>query len=214
MDREQATQDLELIARVLDQTRRRVDPQMFHAIIWGSIVLVWYPLMNWFERRGNGRAELILGIAATGLGFALSSYLGWRQGRRPRLAASNTRFARCIGAFTATIVGTGVLLSIAVPALAPGGERFIPHVWGMLYALMLMTLGVFYSREFFWCGLPSLAATLFALHWPGAAGFILGPAMGLGCIVAGVIAERRVARLRRESAPSLDGDDDGAHEEE
>ncbi len=199
MDREQASHDLELIARVLDQTHRRVDPQMFHSIIWGAIVLVWYPLMSFFERLGNGRGQLVTAISALGLGIGLSSFLGWRAGQRPRLTGANTRLAGQLGAVTAIFISIGVLLSIAVPTLARGGERYIPHVWGLLYALMLMTMGVLYSREIFWCGVPSLVATIVALRFPAEAGFILGPAMGLGCIVAGVIAERRVARLRRES---------------
>ncbi len=204
MDREQAVQDLELISRVLDGTRRRVDPQMFHAIVWGTIVLVWYPLMSWFERSGDRRAELVVSIAAIAGGSVLSAFLGWRSGRRPRLPAANAHLARRVGALTAIFIATGILLSMAVPSLVQGGERFIPHVWGLLYALMLMTLGVVYSGECFFCGLPSLIGTIVALRFPSEAGFILGPAMGLGCIVAGVIAERRVARLRLESVAGGD----------
>jgi len=204
MDREQARNDLELIACVLDRTRRRLDPQMFHAIIWGALVLVVYPLLSWLEARGAARRQLVLGVAAIALGTGLSTWLGWRASRRPRLPASNVHFARKVGALTAIFIGTGVLLSIAAPALAPGSERFIPHLWGVIYALMLMTLGVIYSREFLFCGLPSLAAAVVALRWPAEAGYILGPAMGLGCIVAGVIAERRVARLRREGVDAVD----------
>jgi len=203
MNPEQAAQDLALIRRVLEQTRRRVDPQMHHAILWGTIVLIWYPLMSWFERSGDGRAQLIVSFAAVWCGAILSAWRGWRSSRHPRLAAANTTLARQLGAVTGIFVGSGVLLSVAAPALSPGAERFVPHIWGMLYALMLMTLGVFYSREFLFCGLPCLLATMAALRWPDAAGYILGPAMGLGCIVAGCIAERRVARLRRESVDAV-----------
>jgi len=198
MDRTQASQDLEIIRRILEQTRRRVDPQMFHLIIWGSIVLVWYPLMTWFERAGNGWAQLYLGIGAIALGAGLSSFLGWRACRRPRLPGANTHLGSQLAKVVAIFVAVGMVLSMAMPTLARGGERYIPHAWGLLYALMLMTMGALYSREFFWCGLPCLAATLAAVRWPEFAGYILGPAMGLGCIVAGAIAERRVARLRGE----------------
>lgn len=204
MDREQAARDLELIGRVLEQTRRRVDPQMFHLIIWGTIVLVWYPLMSWFEASGRGRTCLWVSVVALGSGTLLSSFLGWWYARRPRLAAANTTLARRLGQLTAIFVLTGVVLSFAVPMLAEGGGAYVPHVWGLLYALMLMTLGVIYSREFFFCGLPSLLATIAALHWVTWSGYLLGPAMGLGCIVAGTIAERRVARMRRETPDASD----------
>lgn len=204
MDREQAARDLELIGRVLDQTRRRVDPQSFHMILWGTIVLVWYPLMSWLEAAGRERTCLWVSLVAIGGGTLLSTVLGWRAGRRPRLAASNTLLAKRLGLLVAVFVATGVVLSFAVPVLAHGGGRYVPHVWGLLYALMLMTLGVFYSREFFFCGLPSLLATLAALHWVDQSGYLLGPAMGLGCIVAGTIAERRVARMRRAPPDASD----------
>ncbi len=204
MQRERATADLDLVRRILEQTRRRVDPQMFHAMVWGSIVLVWYPLMSLFQRAGRERAMLVTSVVAIGAGTLLSCYLGWRAGRRPRLPAANTRLARQIGLLIANFIATGVLLSIAVPVLAPGGETFIPHVWGLLYALMLLALGVVYSGEFFVGGLVSLVATLIALRWPLDAGWILGPGMGLPCIAAGLIAERRVARLRHESVERAD----------
>ena len=211
MDRDQAAQDLEIIARVLDQTRRRVDPQMFHLIIWGSVVLVWYPLMAWFQRQGNGKAQLFLGIGALAVGTALSSWLGARASRQPRLPGANTSLARQLGRVVAIFVSVGVVLSFAIPSLVRGGEWYVAHVWGLLYALMLMTFGTFYSREVFWCGIPSLVATIVALRWPANAGFILGPAMGIGCIVAGLIAERRVARLRRETLHAGDAGEDAAH---
>lgn len=211
MDREQAAKDLELIGRVLDQTRRRVDPQMFHMIIWGTVVLVWYPLMSWCEATGRGRFALTASIVAIGGGSLLSSVLGWWFGKHPRLDANNTLLANRIGRLIAIFVGTGVVLSFAVPNLVEGGGRFVPHVWGLLYGLMLMTLGVIYSREFFFCGVPSVLAVLAALHWVDQSGYLLGPAMGLGCIVAGCIAERRVARMRRE--PLVTGADDAVHAE-
>jgi hypothetical protein len=198
MDREQLADDLHVIRRVLDQTQRRVDPQMFHMILWGVIVLVWYPLMNWFDLRGNGKGMAISGIAALGFGVLASTYLGWRASRKPRIAAGNAHLASQIGKLVAIFIVTGVVLSMAVPALVRGGERYMVHLWGMIYALMLMSVGVVYSRLVFWCGVPSLLAVLVMLRFPEHAGFVVGPAMGIGSLVAGLIAERRVARLRRE----------------
>jgi len=163
--------------------------------------------MSWLQTAGQKRACLTMSLVAIDDSVLISGFLGWRHGRHPRLAATNTLLARRLGQLTAIFIVTGVVLSFAVPMLSPsGGGRYVPHVWGLLYALMLMTLGVIYSREFFFCGLPSLLATLAALHWVDQSGYLLGPAMGLGCIVAGTIAERRVARLRREPADAADVD--------
>lgn len=199
MDREQLADDLHLIRRVLDQTHRRVDPQMFHMILWGAIVLVWYPLMTWFDLHDRGTAMLVTSIAALATGCTLSTVLGARAARKPRLAAGNAHLAVQVGRLVAIFIGTGMVLSFAMPTLVKGGERYIVHAWGLIYALMLMTIGVVYSREVFWCGLPAFVAAIAALRFPSHAGYVVGPAMGIGCIVAGVIAERRVARLRGEA---------------
>src|SRR5688572_26472426 len=97
MEHDRIAQDLELIRRALEQTRRRVDPQMLHAIVWGAIVLVCYALISSFESAGPGQAMLVTSCIAIGTGVLLSSYLGWRAGRHPRLPAANTRMARQIG---------------------------------------------------------------------------------------------------------------------
>ena len=76
MDHELAARDLELIGRVLEQTRRRVDPQMFHMIVWGTIVLFWYPLMSWLQAAGRGRACVtvsLVGKSSRGRGSSLTS---------------------------------------------------------------------------------------------------------------------------------------------
>ncbi len=198
MEHPDVAEDLRVIRKVLEMTHRRVDPQMFHAIIWGAIVLVWFPAMNYLELKGLRRGQLYAGIAAVGVGTLTSTILGFLAGRVPRLTASNTRLAAQCGAAVACFVISGMLLSFAIPTLVPGGERFIPHLWGLLYSLLLMMLGVFYSREFFFCGLLVFAATVAALAWAAWSGFILGGAIGIGCIVPGVIAERRVSRMRRE----------------
>jgi hypothetical protein len=212
MDRDQASQDLALVDRVLDQTRQRVDPQLFHAIHWGVIVLVWYPTANWLDQHGKQNAEGFLGLGALVLGCALSTILGWRANRQPRLPAANAHLGSQIGKATAVFVGTGVLFSIATPILAgEAAAQSLYLVWGTIYALMFMTIGVFHSREIFWCGVPSLVATIVALKFPEHAGYVVGPVMGLGSIAAGVIAERRVARLRREGLASVAATV-GAHE--
>jgi hypothetical protein len=64
-------------------------------------------------------------------------------------------------------------------------------------------IGVVYTREYLAAGIAILAGSLLALALPGHAGLIIGPFMGLGLIIPGLIAERRVARLRTEREAPL-----------
>ena len=71
--------------------------------------------------------------------------------------------------------------------------------WGLAYAGMTFTVGLVYRREFLWSAAAIFAAVLLAIALPKWNGFLLGPAMGLGMIIPGVRAERRVRRLVLEA---------------
>src|SRR5204863_9214989 len=73
-----AQDDVQFLRTLLARAQRRVDPHTFHAVHWGAIVLVWYPLVNWFESRGNEVAMAIVAGASLLLGTALSTLLEWR----------------------------------------------------------------------------------------------------------------------------------------
>src|SRR5437764_13625344 len=89
MDADRAAGALDVSRRVLETTHRRVDPHMFHFVLWGVIVLVWYPLVNWLEMRGDRHTQWIVMAVALGAGN-LGSLLGeWRERRSPRLKASD-----------------------------------------------------------------------------------------------------------------------------
>ncbi|MBI2921989.1 MAG: hypothetical protein HYY18_12960 [Planctomycetes bacterium] len=205
MNNQQAAEDLALIRSILQATHRRVDPQMFHFIIWGALVLLWYPAENWFDFHPNEIARNTIRIGAIATGTVLSTILGWLSNRRPRLPGSNTRLAAQLGGVVALFIGSGVLFTILIGALHQGGEPFIPILWGFVYALCLVTFGIFFSKDLIPCGLLALAGTAAALAFPAYAGFILGPTMGLGALAAGILAERRVAGLKKETlGDSLD----------
>jgi hypothetical protein len=203
MDGADAVDDLKVIRRVLEGTHRRIDPHLFHFIVWGGVVLVWYPLVNVLELAGRGDRVGIVCGAAIGVGVLLSAVLGFLAGRHPRLPAGNALMSRQIGGIVAAFIVPGVLLSGTLPAIQRGGEVFIPHVWGFLYALMLLVLGIVYSREFLGFGLFIFVASVAALAAMRYSGFILGGAMGLGMIIPGIMAERRVARMIRETPDEL-----------
>ena len=78
--------------------------------------------------------------------------------------------------------------------------QFNTSARALVYALMAFMVGVVYRSEFLWAGLGIWAAAIVAMFLPDYNGFIVGPAMGLGMIVPGVMAERRVRRMRAEEA--------------
>ena len=192
-----ASADLLYIRDVLARTEARIDPHAFHFVMWGALVLVCYPLLNWLELSGRPWAMLWLGVSALVLGSVLSCVFEIRLARRPRLPGENTFVGRQVVQIVWFNVGLGILLS----AIGPG-SGLIPHqavslVWGFVYANMAYMVGVVYRTEYLVAGLAIAAGALAAWFLPSYRGFILGPFMGLGMIIPGVMAERRVARLGR-----------------
>lgn len=194
--------DLEYIRAVLERTQQRIDPHAFHYVHWGLIVLAWYPADNLCELLGRPAWQLGLGIGAVILGTLLSIVREMRLSRGPRLAGENTFVGRQVGLIVAACIGTGVLLSGFGPATGFIEGPEVPIIWGLVYANLAFMTGVVYAREFLVSGAAILAGTLVAMVFELYNGFILGPVMGLGMMIPGCMAERRVRRMTAE--PSAD----------
>ncbi|MHC4077603.1 MAG: hypothetical protein ACYST0_04070, partial [Planctomycetota bacterium] len=48
METANAQQDLAFVKDIVQKTSQRIDAHAFHCVHWGLIVLVWYPVANWF----------------------------------------------------------------------------------------------------------------------------------------------------------------------
>jgi hypothetical protein len=205
MDRNTAIDDLQFIRGVLERTERRIDPHAFHYVLWGLIVFVWYPLAHWFQMQANLTAMLYLGVGSVALGSFLSGFLEWRRSRKAPLERENTFVSRQVGKVTAGALTAAIVVSAVGPAtgMVPGEK--IPVVWGIAYAVMAYNVGVVYRSEFLWAGVAIFAGSLAALALPEAQGYILGPVMGLGMLIPGVMAEMRVRRMRVSDGAAATG---------
>jgi hypothetical protein len=193
MDERQATRDLDLVRDLVSRTHRRIDVHAYQFIWWGTIVLLWYPFANVMPSLWG-----VTMAVALGLGIVGSTFLGWRNSRRPRLAAENTHISRQIVRIVMLSIGAGSVLSVALPTAGFVDPRHMPTVWALVYAVMTSMVGVVYTREWSASGLAIFVAAVVAMYLPDYNGLIVGPAMGLGLIVPGIVAERRVARMRRD----------------
>lgn len=193
--------DLQFIRGIVERTQARIDPHAFHFVLWGALVLVCYPLLNWFDLRDRGDLRTYVGLGMLVLGIVGSFLLEARLKSRSRLAGENTFVSRQIVRLVSYHIGVAAFLSAAGPATGFIPGPFVPLLWGFTYASMMYAIGVVYTREYTIAGLTILLGTMIALFHVRHAGMILGPFMGLGAMIPGVIAERRVARLRAERAP-------------
>ena len=198
MESAEANRELEFIQRIVERASLRIDAHGFHNVHWGIIVLLWYPLANVFERMGHPMWQIPLGVAAVALGSALS---WWRErvlARQPRLPGENLFLTGQVKTIVAGCITAGVLLSFLMPATRFIVGRDVPVLWGLVYANLAFMTGVVINRDFLVSGVVIFAGVVAALLLPHWNGCILGVFMGIGMIVPGLRAERRVRGLREE----------------
>ncbi|MEZ5988286.1 MAG: hypothetical protein R3F30_04040 [Planctomycetota bacterium] len=195
-----AAADLRYLEEVLERARRRIDPHSFHDVHWGLIVLLWFPVGNWLAATGRMTEFLVLGIAAIGLGTVLGMVGERRLARQPRIGGADEVLARKLLWVVVGTIVPGIVLSAVGGAtgLLERGEHFL--LWGFVYAVLAWMSGVLYHRDFMVAGAFIFAGSVVACFFPDHSGYILGPVMGLGMLVPGLRAERRVRALAREDA--------------
>jgi hypothetical protein len=228
METAHAQQDLAFVKDIVQKTSQRIDAHAFHCEHWGLIVLIWYPLANWFWHqwvvaRDAADAAVKAGIDATihkeamvtwltchiGIGVAsvilgtiLSIVRGAKLSKKPRLAGSNTFISNQLG----IIVGANLVAGFILSGVAPANEFIagenVPIVWGFVYANMAFMMGVAYGHDFLISGIAIFAGCITAIFLQDYNGYILGPVMGLGMVVPGLRAEARVRQLQLADAPS------------
>ena len=148
MDATSARSDLDLIRDVVRKASQRNDAHAFHCVHWGAIVMIWYPLGNWFGMNENMPMYIAVSAVALLLGAILSIARGARACGDPRLPGGNTFVSSQIGWICFANLTAGGVLSFLAPAtgLSPGWN--VPIIWGLVYANMAFMMGVTYSRDF------------------------------------------------------------------
>ena len=191
----QATVDLDFIKEVMQKTHRRIDTHAFHTIIWGCIVFVWYPLGNYFVQAEMMTAYFALIPICLVLGSILSGVSEYRRAKTP-LEGENTFISRQVVWIICGSLIPAAILSGLLPSTGFIEGRNVPTVWGIAYANTAFMIGIVYSKEYLVSGLVIFAGAILAIAMPLYNGYILGPFMGLGLMIPGVIAERRVRAIR------------------
>jgi len=195
LDEQGAARDLDFIRDVLTRTQRRIDAHAYQFVWWGSLVMVWYPLANFLPEHWP-----TITVTALVLGFVVSGLLGWWIGRKPRIEGDNTFIVSQIQWTVFACIGGGIVLSAIAPATGFVAGPQMNTLWALVYAVMAFFVGVVYTPEWKWSGAIIFVSALVAMFVPDWAGLIVGPPMGLGLVIPGLMAERRVRRMREEDA--------------
>ena len=191
-----ASNDLMYIREVLDRAHRSIDQSAWPFVLWGTIVLLWYPTHNLMLLNVIPNWWWQLLIFASAVGCVGMTVMGRWMKRRPGYAvAEKTIIGRQIARICWAYVGAAILLSVLGPisGVIPGPQ--VPVIWGFAYAHMAFGVGVAtYSRQYLVSAAAIFAGSVLAMVFTEFNGLILGPCMGLGMLVPGVISMRRAQR--------------------
>ncbi len=200
MDKQTAAADIDYIAGIVRRTHARIDTHSFHCVHWGVIVLIWYPLSNWLGQQEYYKAVIGVGIGSVVMGMILSGVREALLAKNPRLTGENTFISKQVIQVVYASIGAGMILSaVSTPLGFIDGEN-IPIVWGLVYANLAFMMGVVYTREYLIAGAVIFVGSVLAMWQAQYNGYILGPFMGLGLIIPGIMGERRVRKLIEDDA--------------
>lgn len=188
--------DLKFIRSMMERTQRQIDPASPIMITWGLICLFGYPASHWLAMRGQHIQINRLWWALWLLGGLLSMFFGCRMKKREMNRGIRSYISRQIAWVWAILVVNGVVwMKSGILRDLFGGPGFI---WAALYGIGISMMGILYSKEWLVAGIGIFIMILVAAVVKPYAYIILGAAMGLGCIIPALIAQRRMRRWERE----------------
>ena len=124
MDSNAAANDLKYIRNTILRASHRIDPHLFHAVHWGVLVLVTYPMLTWLFAADQNTAAAWVGIGGAALGVLLSAVGEFRLRGKSRVRAANTHIETQVGMiFVGTIVPAVILSALLGERLGPPAPR-------------------------------------------------------------------------------------------
>ncbi len=196
MDFEAANKELNYIRHVMERTHFHIGRDAWYFVFWGVIVLIWYPARTLLLLSDMGTAPLDGLVAIAALAGTAVFFLGFKRRQ------GNTEHKTFVGQQVNWMCWSYVMAAAVLTMLASGGLlagsapwRHIPVIWGFAWAHMAFGVGVIYSREYLVSAVVIFSGSVVAMSFPHFNGLILGPCMGLGMIVPGIISMRRVRKM-------------------
>jgi hypothetical protein len=185
MENSNVAEDLRFMRLMIERTQRQIDPLSPVMIVWGIICLVGYPASHWLAEQGRFRqiATLWLGLGA--LGIILTAVFVFRLVRSEIMRGVRSRILFQICMVWFILSANGIIWSLLFPT-----NQFFP--WAMLYAIALSMMGILYTKEWLIAGIGVFVAIIVSALLRPYSSFILGTAMGLGCIIPALIAQKRL----------------------
>ncbi len=197
MEEKELVENLQFMRLAIERTRRDFDPEAPVMIVWGLVCMIGYTTIYFLVMHGLYKWIWPVYLPLLAIGLCVTVVSGIRVSRRQKKAGLVPQISNQIGWVWMVVLAHGVLWStLGLFFDFFGGPGFL---WAMVYSIALSITGIIYSKEWLWGGIGIFAGMVAAFIIKDYAYLILGFAMGLGCIVPAIIAQKRYLKQKREN---------------
>ena len=190
--------DLKFIRDMVERAHREIDPEAPVMIVWGLICLIGYTSMYFLvtHQLYNWIWPTYLPLLAIGVCVTIVS--GIRVTKRQKRAGLIPHLSKQISWVWMSVLVHGVVWSsLGLFYDWFGGPGFL---WALVYSIALSMMGILFSKEWLFGGIGIFAGMVLAFLVKEYAYIILGIAMGTGCIIPAIIAQRNYRKQEKENA--------------
>jgi len=197
MKNNELAENLQFMRLAIERTRRDFDPEAYVMIVWGLVCMIGYAAIYFLEKLQLYKWIWPVYLPLLAIGVCVSIVSGIRVSKRQKKAGLVPQISNQIGWVWMVVLAHGVVWStLGLFFDFFGGPGFL---WAMVYSIALSMMGIIYSKEWLWGGIGIFVGMVVAFIMKDYAYLILGFAMGLGCIIPAIVAQKRYLRQKREN---------------
>jgi len=187
--------DLKFMRSVIEKTYRLYDPRWPVMIIWGLIFLIGLPATQYFLATPQLKDFVQpMWIIMWVIGAAVGIFDGIRCEIREKKTGYVSRLSNQLGLIWFILLLNGSIWSIGPFSVFFGKQAFL---WAAIFGFGLSVSGILSSKEWLFGGVAIFISILAASIIEEYAYVILGIAIGLGCIVPAIVAQRNYRKQEK-----------------
>ena len=191
-------ENLQFMRSAVERTYRDFDPGAASWIAWGLMCMIGYTAMHFLATETHYKLILPMWALLLPITGGINIVCDAKIRKREKKAGMIPLLSRQVGWIWTVAVLHGAVWS----CLRLFGDWHIGYgfLWALVYSIALSATGIILSKEWLWGGIGVFVGMVVAFLVQDYAYIIIGFAMGLGCIIPAIIAQKNYRKQEKENA--------------
>ena len=201
-DADIAVDDIKFMRSVVEKMSRQVKPDVHIMIVCGLACAVAYTILYFLKTRQLDRWIGPVGLSLTIILFVFVFISLVRIAKGEKKAGFISHLKKQVTWVWVFIMLHGLawtIFAMLFNNFCGGDPAFL---WGMLFSIGLVVLGIFHSKEWLFGGLGIFVAMVLTYFLGNSGYLILGLAIGAGLIIPAIIVQRNYHKQEQENEQS------------